>query len=293
MRTPFDWLGKRIGEKALGACGVTKVQAELTPETLAADLRHEPDPAREAERVRLGLLGRLAAGPCLLELYGHAPRVGELQACLTKHLVFWQERKRHDRQAKARARKTGQPSPPLAEPFLWIIAAGRPTTVLKELRLEPASGWPEGVYLYPGKLLRVGIVAASELPRDRSTLLVRLMAGGPLLSSAITELAALPADAYERAVAEQILLNFQQMLRQKSRRSRKEQEFMMTMQATWENAREEGARSLLLRQLRTRFGDLPAAVMNRIGTAKAKEIERWGEEVLRAQTLTEVFDEPN
>ena len=81
-------------------------------------------------------------------------------------------------------------------------------------------GWPEGVYfstgaiLAPGAalqglddaggMLRVGIVVASELPRDRSTLLVRFMAGGPLLGDAIAELEALEDGAFERTVAEEI-----------------------------------------------------------------------------------------
>ena len=29
--------------------------------------------------------------------------------------------------------------------FLWIIAAGAPTTLLTELKLAPAPGWPAGV----------------------------------------------------------------------------------------------------------------------------------------------------
>ena len=70
VRNRFDHLGKEIGTNARGPCGITKVQDELTSETLYADICHEPDPAREAERARLGLLGRLAARPCLLELYG-------------------------------------------------------------------------------------------------------------------------------------------------------------------------------------------------------------------------------
>ncbi len=94
--------------------------------------------------------------------------------------------------------------------------------------------------LFGGEVFRTAIVAASDLPRDRSTLLVRLMAGGPLLSQAIPELAVLPKDAPERAVAEKILLDLKKKLGQKPKRSRKEQEFIMTMQSTWEDARELG-----------------------------------------------------
>jgi hypothetical protein len=50
---------------------------------------------------------------------------------------------------------------------------------------------------------------------------------------------------------------------------------------------------LLLRQLRTRFGDLPAAVVSRIEAAELTDLERWGERILSARTLAEVLDGPS
>jgi len=73
VRNRFDQLAKQIGQEALGPSGTTVASDEISPETQHADLRHEPDPAREPERARLGLLGRIAAVLCLIEIYGHAP----------------------------------------------------------------------------------------------------------------------------------------------------------------------------------------------------------------------------
>ena len=70
-------------------------------------------------------------------------------------------------------------------------------------------------------LLRVRIIVANELPRDRSTLLVRIMAGGPVLPRAIADLVALPEDAYERTVAEDVLVQLDRVLGTKPIRSRK------------------------------------------------------------------------
>ena len=109
-----------------------------------------------------------------------------------------------------RAREHSKGEAAFVDSFLWIIAAGAPKAVLSELRAEPAprAEWPKGVYTVGGEVLRVGIVVASELPRkDDSTLLVRLLAAGPLLASAIEEVAALPADAIERVIAEPALLD--------------------------------------------------------------------------------------
>jgi hypothetical protein len=54
---------------------------------------------------------------------------------------------------------------------LWIIAAGVPTTLLTDLKLAPGPDWLARVYFFGADILRVGIVVATELPRDRTTLL--------------------------------------------------------------------------------------------------------------------------
>lgn len=119
MRTGFDQLAKRIGHEALGPCGPTVVHDEIHPDAQHADLRHEPDPSREAERARLGLLGRMAAVPCLIEVYAHTPGGEEFRACLGKHIAFWQQRARATRKSRQRRRGEGT-GQPLVEPFLWI-----------------------------------------------------------------------------------------------------------------------------------------------------------------------------
>src|SRR5689334_6014510 len=73
MRNHFDHLAKELGQAALGPSGITVVNEPITAETQYADLRYEPDPARQAARDRLGLLGRIASDVCLLEVYSQAP----------------------------------------------------------------------------------------------------------------------------------------------------------------------------------------------------------------------------
>jgi hypothetical protein len=122
VRNRFDQLGKQIGQEALGASGPTVAHDEISPDAQHADLRHEPDPAREAERARLGLLGRLAAVLCLIEIFGHAPDEDEVLACVGKLIAFRQKRAQ-----SARRKKQAKSD---IKPFLWIIASGRPSSVL-------------------------------------------------------------------------------------------------------------------------------------------------------------------
>lgn len=52
---------------------------------------------------------------------------------------------------------------------------------------------------------------------------------------------------------------------------------------------EEGQRKLVLRQLTRRFGALPEHVCARVGEASEAELERWGEELLVADSLEAIF----
>jgi hypothetical protein len=302
MRNSFDQLAKRIGRGALGPSGLTVVQDEIARDAQHADLRHEPDPARAAERARLGLLGRMASVLCLIEIYGHAPSAAEFRACLGKYIAFWQQRSAQARAKRGRARKAALS----AEPFLWVLSAGRPSGVLKGLRFRRLRGWPRGVYGFGGDVLHVGVVVASELARTRATLLVRLMAAGPLLKEAIAELAALPAGAHEREVAEQILLQLRHALEKKPHRTPEEQEFVVTMLSTWDDARKQGreegrqegreegqllqARSALRRVLVARKLSPSSAEKARIDACSdLAELDRWLERALVAPTVAEVL----
>jgi hypothetical protein len=107
-------------------------------------------------------------GVCLLEVYSQAPSAEEFRACLAKHIAHWQQRARQTRvAAKARdPEATGGEAPapvaPVVDPFLWVIAAGTPTTLLTKLRMVPAADWPTGVYWFGEDVLRVGLVARAN-----------------------------------------------------------------------------------------------------------------------------------
>ena len=99
-------------------------------------------------------------------------------------------------------------------------------SALNAFGFTQAQGFPSGVYRAPG-WTRAGLVVASELPRERSTLLVRLLAGGRELPEAMKDLSALPPDAPEHALATPVLLSFTTELSGKRRPTREEQDFIM------------------------------------------------------------------
>ena len=53
---------------------------------------------------------------------------------------------------------------------------------------------------------------------------------------------------------------------------------------------QKGEANLLKRLLVRRFGDLPSWVEARLGNATTEELEQWGERLLEAASLEEIFD---
>lgn len=50
-----------------------------------------------------------------------------------------------------------------------------------------------------------------------------------------------------------------------------------------------GARRLLLKQFRLRFSELPAAVVARVEAAEVPDLDVWGERVVTASRLEDIF----
>jgi hypothetical protein len=152
------------------------------------------------------------------------------------------------------------------------------------------------------------VVVLSELPRTRETLLLRLLCSGRLLREALADLAALPDDAWEKSIAMPLLVHFR-LGTDEPATHEEEDDVSAEIRAWFEDyqqklrdeglkeglkeGRKEGERTLLLRQLRARFGELPAASVARIEAAELAELERWSERVLSAKTLAEALDEPS
>jgi hypothetical protein len=73
----------------------------------------------------------LASVLCLLEIFSSAPGEEQVIDCVGKLIAFRQGRRRtadkegprHDHEEKAK------PAAPFVKPFLWIITAGRPSSV--------------------------------------------------------------------------------------------------------------------------------------------------------------------
>lgn len=290
MRKRFDQIGKRILRGALGPGGLVANQLEVpSADAQAVDTWFEPAPGREAFLERAGLLGRLASGPSMFEPFHDTPGVDDLRDCIRKQLAI-----DHDRVLEAR--KRGLPRPPF--PKLWVFCSGRPEGILKGYGLTPIPSFPAGFYEGP-EALGVGVVVLRELPRDRDTLLLRLMGAGAVLNEALAELARLPEDAWEREVAIPALLAVRIEITHDSR-DESEREYLMSTQNLYEEwerkireqerkeghkegrkeglerGLEQGQKKTLIMLYEARFGAIPRALDDAIKAVHdTATLERW------------------
>ncbi len=293
MRNRSDQFAKNVLRDALSRASTTETEVEVLAATQKIDVYCVPDPARKDEREQMGLLGELSADPSLFEPFRNTPNLPRIRRCLCKQLTWHHELERRATAAapspsEDMASKVSPPTVPF--PILVVIGPGRPETVLDAYGCKPQR---PGIYQAVwGVAMRVVVLA--ELPRTRDTLMLRLLGKGALLREALVGLAALPDDAWEKGVALPLLVHFK--LASDHLPTNDEDDVSAEIQAWFQDfqqkARNEGERVFLLRLLRTRFGELPAAAVARVEVADGPTLEHWGERVLTAQTLDDVLDAP-
>ena len=101
-------------ESLLGPFVATQTQREVQPATQFVDVFVSGAPTAPDEMVQtLGLLGRIASQPCLLEVFSDTVTLSEARSCLRKQLSL-----HHTLELEAKGR--------VAFPWLWLISQGRP-----------------------------------------------------------------------------------------------------------------------------------------------------------------------
>jgi hypothetical protein len=311
MHNRFDQYAKNLLRDALTIVSKEQeTEVEVIAATQKIDVYAVPDPERVEQRKDLGLLGELFKASTMFELFSTTPNLARFRPCLKKQLSWHTELERRVRVA-AREAHTPQPEATqkvheiVAFPRLLIVSQGRPDTVLEKFGAQKVC---PGVYdLVEG--LCVYVVVLSELPRTRETVLLRLMGRDRVFSEALADWNNLPPDAHERCIAHPLLVHFhfevvdptpdEQPMSEEIRawykawsEEQQRQERELREQAHQQGI-SQGERILLSRLLRARFGNLPTTVLTRIDAADATSLERWGERVLTARSLSEVFDDPN
>jgi hypothetical protein len=200
-QTPFDQMSKQYLEEFLEPFGSVQRQYEVPGEAKFVDVWFVPDQAAESPTAELGILGRMAAGMCLLEPYRNAPTRTEVRVSVMK-LVWVQEDER--RKAEQDDRRLNEDS----LPRLWILASTVSQPVLQESEAKERDDWCPGIYFVP-EIFKTAIVAIDELPETEETLWLRILGRDGTQTRAIREVLALPPEHPRRSKVLRLLASWQ------------------------------------------------------------------------------------
>ena len=282
-KNPFDQFSKQLLEEVLAPYGTVEISLEVAGESQLVDIFFEPSSSPAINPQELGLLGRIAQTPCLLEPFRNQPSAFEIRSCLQK---LYHVHGTYLRKAKREKESIAEGDLPL----LWIFASSASDALLNGFGVSSNEDWGSGVYfLHPS--LKAAIVAINQLPRNEETLFLRLLGKGQTQKQAVDEVIAIDAREPKRAAILRLLSNWKISIELTGQVEAEEELMMALTQAylEWEQQTEQrgeqtgvlkGERSLILRQLTRRVGTLPAGVEAQVQALALPQLEALGEALL-------------
>jgi len=185
-RQPHDQFAKQYLAELLAPLGEVNISREVSGETRQIDVWFAPAPQPATDpQILLGLLGKMASSPCLLEPFRNQPSKTEIRNCILKLFSL-------QSQLQRQARREDDTVNEAELPQLWILATSASATLLDsfQFKLDPDQ-WCQGVY-FLGEAMKTAIVAINQLPTTPETLWLRILGKGTTQQRAIDEIIALP-----------------------------------------------------------------------------------------------------
>ncbi len=201
---PHDQFAKEYLQELLSPLGKVETSKDVTAEVREIDVWFQPTSFEEEYVQSLGLLGKMAATPAIIEPFRNPVSADGIFSCVVKSLNI---RAELGRQANREDRRLEERQLPM----LWILTPTASELLLSSLGFrtpEASGGWEKGVYFLL-EAWRVGLIAIHQLPKTPETMWLRMLGRGRVQQGAIAELTAFPIDASIRANALQLLYNLQ------------------------------------------------------------------------------------
>jgi Domain of unknown function (DUF4351) len=299
---PHDQFAKDLLETLLSPFGEVQTAKTIDSQVREIDVYFNPNPTTPP-LPNLGLLHKLAATPVTFEPFRKAVTVSEVCSCIAKlfdlHNELTRQAKREERSKLTAADL----------PHLWILT---PTLSAEKLAdfgaIKDVETWGEGIYLLP-KSLKTGIVVLHQLPITVDTLWLRILGRDNVQIRAITEIARLSGDNPYRQNALELFSNLKIILESKQNRNLEETELIMNLSPLYleqidlatqkghavgeatgiERGRVEEGKSLIIRLLTRKLGELNPESIEQIDRLNLDEIESLGDALLDFDQMEDLF----
>ncbi|WP_373525212.1 hypothetical protein [Nostoc sp.] len=255
-RFVHDEFAKDYLEELLKPYGEVKSSSKISGEIKEIDVLFTPSAQQTSNLEVLGLLGRFAEFPAILEPFRNAASGDEICDCIQKLLEVKALLRRDAKANKTRLNESDIPK-------LWVLSPTASPALLSSFNVNQKSEWLPGVY-FLGDALRTAIVAIHQLPQTPETLWLRILGRGNVQSQAIVELSALPLNhPYKQATLE-LVYNLRENLRINQNLESDDRELIMRLEPLYQQDREraklegkqEGKRLVVENLLQVRFGSL-------------------------------------
>jgi hypothetical protein len=181
---PYDEFAKGFLEALLLPFGQVDPAYKIAAEVREVDVYFIPSD-NNLDYTDLGLLGKCATAPAVMEPFRNSVSVPQIRACMSKlydlHADIYRAAKR-DKQL--------EPKDDVL-PTLWILTPTLSDNILTSLGATLHADRGEGVYLLPSAQ-KTGIVIIHRLPKTPETLWFRILGKEGVQRRAIEEVAELP-----------------------------------------------------------------------------------------------------
>ncbi|OYE00808.1 DUF4351 domain-containing protein [Nostoc sp. 'Peltigera membranacea cyanobiont' 232] len=275
-RFVHDEFAKDYLEELLKPYGEVKSSSKISGEIKEIDVLFTPLAQQTSNLEVLGLLGRFAEFPAILEPFRNAASSDEICDCIQKLLEVKAGLRRDAKANKTRLQESDIPK-------LWVLSPTASPAILSSFNVNQKSGWLPGVY-FLGDALRTAIVAIHQLPQTPETLWLRILGRGSVQSQAIVELSKLPLNhPYKQATLE-LVYNLRQNLRINQNLESDDRELIMRLEPLYqqdrERAKQEGQQDLIIRQLNRRLGEIDASLIEGVLQLSVEQLSILGEALL-------------
>ncbi len=261
---PFDQLAKQFLQAVLTPLGDVERSLEVPGESKFVDVWFEPATTPAVDPASLGVLGKIATTPCLIEPFRNPPTRTEVRTCLLK--LLWVQEEEH---RKATRQETRLAETELSQ--LWILASSASRPLLEDFGVTLRDDWVSGIYFLANSL-KSAIVSINQLPEIEETLWLRILGRDATQRQAIAEVIALSPEDPRRAETLQMLTAWKVTIEMNNPLETEDEALLMALSQAyleWEQATEqrgkqrgkqegkrEGKQEVVESLLKARFGEL-------------------------------------
>ncbi|BAZ53206.1 hypothetical protein NIES4103_58780 [Nostoc sp. NIES-4103] len=279
-----DKFAKDYLEELLKDYGEVKASEKVSGEIREIDVLFTPFKQQNSNLQILGLLGRFAENPAIIEPFRNPASTDEICDCILKLLEVKASLRRETKANKTKLQDSEIPQ-------LWVLTPTVSETRLSSFGTVQKADWLSGVHFLP-EALRTAIVAIHQLPQTPETLWLRLLGRGNVQSQAIIELQALPLNhPYLKATLE-LVYNLRENLRVNQQLEADDRELIMRLEPLYQRDREQaiqsGEQRLVIRQLNRRIGEINESLIERIKGLSIEQLENLGEALLDFSNIADL-----